>query len=145
MTSFRLVTSTGMLSRVKVIAAGGEDDNRPGGCLNTGEDRHGGHDLATAVHDSVVEPHEEVRTGDLRLGAENGLSLSGVGRCILGKDLLVGETMPDLRELLEDSFYGRLERGPDGAAVSTVANVLTSAHLGGDDTLCGARHFVEGD
>ena len=66
---------------------------------------HGSHDLAAAVHDPVVEPHKEVRSGDLGLGAENGLALSGVGRCIPGEDLLVGQPLPGLRELLEDSFY----------------------------------------
>ena len=106
---------------------------------------HGSHDLAAAVHDPVVEPHKEVRSGDLGLGAENGLALSGVGRCIPGEDLLVGQPLPGLRELLEDSFYGRLERGPGGAAVSTVTDVLATARLGGGDTLCGALHFVEGD
>ena len=122
-----------------------EGDSRLCRSLNAGEVRHCGHNAAAAVHDPVVKPHKEVRAGDLGFGAENGLALSGVGRCIPGKDLLVGETLPGLRELLEDSFYGRLERGPGGAAVSTVADVLTTARLGSGDTLCGARHFVEGD
>ena len=122
-----------------------EGDSRLCRSLNAGEVRNCGHNLATAVHDPVVEPHEQIIARNLGFGAENVLALSGVGRCIPGEYLLVGETLPGLRELLEGSFYGRLERGPGGAAVSTVADVLTTARLGVGDTLCGARHFVEGD
>ncbi len=46
-----------------------EGDSRLCRSLNAGEVRHGGHNATAAVHDPVVEPHEEVRTGDLGLGA----------------------------------------------------------------------------
>ena len=62
---------------------GGEDDSRPGGCLDTGEGRHGGHNLATAVQDPVVEPHEEVPHDPEDL--PNGQS--GIGRLPLSVSL----------------------------------------------------------
>jgi hypothetical protein len=123
----------------------GEGDGRGIRSDDTGEVGHGGHDVAAAINHPVVQPHKEVGTGNLGLGTQHGLALCGVGRCIPGKDLLVGETLPGLRELLENSFYGRLERGSGRTTVSTVADVLSAASLGGGDTLCGARHFVEGD
>lgn len=66
-------------------------------------------------------------------------------RRIPGKDLGIGKTLPGLRELLEDSFDGRLVRGSGRTTVTTIEDVLATARLGSGDTLCGARHFVEGD
>ena len=124
----------------------GAGDDHSGGCrsLNAGERGRSLHDVATAVDNPVVEPHKEVCARNLGFGAENGLALCGVGRGIPGENLGIGKTLPGLRELLENSFYGRLERGPGRTAVSTVADVLATARLSSGDTLCGARHFVEG-
>ena len=85
-----------------------EGDSRLCRNLNAGEVRHDGHNATASVHDPVVEPHEQISTRNLGFGVKNGLALSGVGRSIPVEELLVGETLPGLRELLEDSFYGKL-------------------------------------
>lgn len=112
-----------------VAAAGASTPERVGGSL---------HDVSTTVDYPVVQPHEEVGTGNLGFGAENGLALSRIGGCIPGKDLGIGKTLPGLRELLEDSFDGRLVRGSGRTTVTTIADVLATARLSGGDTLCGA-------
>lgn len=116
----------------------GEDDGRSGRRFDAGEGRGSLHDVSTTVDYPVVQPHEEVGTGNLGFGAENGLALSRVGGCIPGKDLGIGKTLPGLRELLEDSFDGRLVRGSGRTTVTTIADVLATARLSGGDTLCGA-------
>ena len=116
----------------------GDDHSCGCGSIDAAEGGRSGKHIATAIHDPIVEAEEEVGTGDLALGAKDGLALGGIGRSVPGEDLLVGETVPSLRKLLEDGLHGRLVGGAGSAAITTVADVLASAGLGRGYALCGA-------
>ena len=100
-----------------------------------GRDRQG---FPSAVDDPVVEPHVEVAAGDLGGGTEDGAAGLGEGEAVPCEDLLVGEGLPALGELLEYGLDGGLRRGADSSAVALVADVLAPHGLGGGDSLCGA-------
>jgi len=123
----------------------GQCDGRSGRSLDAGEGRRSLHDLATTIDHPVVQPHEEVGAGDLGLGPEDGLALGRVGGGVPRQNLSVGQPLPSLGQLLEDSLHRRLIRGTRATTVAAITDVLTTARLSSGDTLCGARHFVEGN
>ena len=124
---------------------GGEGDGRSGRCLDSTKCRRVSQGVASAVDDPVVEPHVEVAAGDLGGGAEDGAAGLGEGEAVPCEDLLVGEGLPALGELLEYGLDGGLGCGARASAVAPVADVLAPHGLGGGDSLCGAGHLLECD
>ena len=124
---------------------GGEGDGRSGRCLDSPECRRVRQGVSSAVDDPVVEPHVEVAAGDLGGCAEDGASCLGLRETGPCEDLLAGEGLPALGELLEYGLDGGLRRSACGSAVAPVADVLAPHGLGGGDSLGGAGHLLECD
>lgn len=79
---------------------------------------------AAAGDDPVIEPEEQVGTGDLPLGAKNGTGLLRKGQFVPREDVRVGKRLPHGRKTLENSLDLGLVGSPDTAAVPAVADVL---------------------
>ena len=101
---------------------GGEGDGRSGRCLDSPECRRVRQGVASAVDDPIVEPHVEVAAGDLGGRAEDGASCLGLSEAGPCQDLLAGEGLPALGELLEYGLDGCLRRCACGSAVAPVAD-----------------------
>ena len=123
----------------------GEGDGGSRGGLHPAERGRGRQGIASAIDYPVVEPHVEVAAGDLGGGAEDGAAGLGEGEAVPCEDLLVGEGLPALGELLEYGLDGGLRCGARASAVASVADVLAPHGLGGGDPLGGAGHLLECD
>lgn len=74
------------LERIGVGERGaGADDGGLGRSLHTGEGRRRGQDGATHLHNPEVETLEEVQTGDLALGAQDGLGVCTQGGLLFSR------------------------------------------------------------
>jgi len=116
-----------------------------GRSLYTRERRNAGHDVATAVDDPVVEPHEEVAAADLALGAEHRAAFGSVSCSIPRENLSIGQASPRLAKALEHGLYRSLVAGAGAPAIATVTDVLTALDLRCGHALGGARHLFESD
>ena len=144
MTSLRLVTLAGMKSsyrgneefeRVSVAEAG----------IYAAEGKRSFHD-GTATEDyPVVEPHKEVASGNLGLGTENGTCVSRLRSRIPRKNLLIGEKLPSMRNLLEYSLGTYLTRYTCTSALTTVSDAFATMGFCRSNALGATGHLFECD
>ena len=76
----------------------GADDGGLGRSLHTREGRRSGQDGAAQLHNPEVEALEEVQSGDLALGAQDGLGVRAQGGFVPGEEWLSFE---ECREIVE--------------------------------------------
>ena len=120
-------------------------DSGRGRVLYTHERGRGGLRRAAAGDNPVVQTGEEVRTGNLTLGAEDAAGLLAQGEFVPGEDLVVRQAPPHGGETLENALNLGLVRSTDAAAVTAVADVLAALHFSGRNALGAAAHLLEGD
>lgn len=120
-------------------------DGGAGRILHARERRRNNHQLAAASDNPVVQAGEQVRPRNLGAGAQDAAALLGKREFVPGKDLLIGERLPHRGQALENTLDLGLVRGPDGTAISAVADVLAILHLGCGHALGAAAHLLEGD
>ena len=121
------------------------DDGGCTGVLDADQLGRVDHCRTAASDDPVVQPGEQVGSGDLGLGAEDTAAFLRKGQLIPGEDLGAGQALPHSGELLENALDLGLVSGADRATITAVADVLAALHLSGRNALGAAAHLLEGD
>ena len=120
-------------------------DGGAGGVLHTQEGGRHENRQAAASDDPVVQAGEQVGSGDFGAGAQDAAALLAECQFVPGKQIVVGQRLPHRGEALENALDFGLVGSADGAAVTTVTDILPVLHLCGGYALGAAAHLLEGD
>ena len=123
----------------------GAHDGGGGRSLHAGEGGGHQHDVAAQFHDPEVEPLEQVQTGNLAFGAQNGLGVLTQGELVPGEDLLVGQGLPRGGDHLHHTLVLGLVGSTDSATVAAVLDELAAFYFRGGNALGAAGHLFKSD